>query len=673
MTLSSATIINHCKPFFKIAVPLVFYLFSPIVAFAQVEFTTWGNLTGIRVDGELMQFNTSLFIADENWLETRETRKEAQKIGFNRLNENKIFTFEMDSLRLRQELQTLSRNKASIKTEVTALHDTLVAGVYMRIALPEAEYPKLSVRAIEPSSKPINPFYSGGDHIIMRTPARGLHIESQDRQLTIQLDKTTDIITKKVVLENDDDANPNSNPAAAAIYIRLADGNLKKGDQFKQQLTVEIDGIIDKEPVDVTLFPDLPGNRFKGIGGNFRLQNPETDPQVIHYTLNNMRVAEGRVQMLWNYWHRNENEQPYQKAKEGDIHPRVIESMKMAQKLEKMGMPVYVAIWFPPDWAIVPNSPAMENQISDNLMGNRLDTTKMNAIYESITSYLVFMKEEFGVTTEYFSFNESDLGIDVRQTAREHLQLIKELGRLFRKNGLKTKLLLGDNSDLTTLEFMLPTSKDPAARAFMGPVSFHSWRGYTEENLYRWYDMANRVNRPLIVGEGSIDAGAWRYPEIFQEEDYAREEINTYIKIMKIAQVRSILQWQLTADYSLMAGGGIFGNDEEPLYPTQRFFNLKQLAETPENLHYIPTKTDEATINVTALIDDKKQSGAIHIVNNGARRTVTISPIPEYINQFTHYVTNDSSDMRKLEQVVVLENQINVVMEPDSFITLISN
>ena len=43
-----------------------------------------------------------------------------------------------------------------------------------------------------------------------------------------------------------------------------------------------------------------------------------------------------------------------------------------------------------------------------------------------------------------FSFNEIDLGINVRQTAREHAELIKTLGAHFASRGLATKLALGD-------------------------------------------------------------------------------------------------------------------------------------------------------------------------------------------------------------------------------------
>src|SRR6185369_11541288 len=79
--------------------------------------------------------------------------------------------------------------------------------------------------------------------------------------------------------------------------------------------------------------------------------------------------------------------------------------------------------------------------------GNPLNPEKMAKIKESIAGYLLYLKEKYGVEAAMFSFNESDLGINVRQTAREHAELIKTLGAHFATRGLATKLALGDTSD----------------------------------------------------------------------------------------------------------------------------------------------------------------------------------------------------------------------------------
>jgi hypothetical protein len=61
----------------------------------------------------------------------------------------------------------------------------------------------------------------------------------------------------------------------------------------------------------------------------------------------------------------------------------------------------------------------------------------------------------------------------------------------------------------------------------------------------------------------------------------------------------------LTADYSPLSGGGIFGNNE-PLHPTQRFWNLKQPASTPAGLKNISATSDKETVSVAVLGDPAK-------------------------------------------------------------------
>ena len=128
---------------------------------------------------------------------------------------------------------------------------------------------------------------------------------------------------------------------------------------------------------------------------------------------------------------------------------------------------------------------------------------------------------------------------------------------------------------------MYPALNDPATYPYIGAVSFHSWRGWDTATLQKWADAAAQLHLPLLVGEGSIDAAAWAYPAIFLEQTYALKEISLYTRLLAICQPESILQWQLTSDYSPLAGGGIFG-DTSALHPTQRFWNLKQLASTPQ-------------------------------------------------------------------------------------------
>jgi hypothetical protein len=184
-------------------------------------------------------------------------------------------------------------------------------------------------------------------------------------------------------------------------------------------------------------------------------------------------------------------------------------------------------------------------------------------------------------------------------------------------------MLLGDNSDVTTYEFIYPAIKDPETHAYIRAISFHSWRGWDTNILQKWADAATQMNLTLLVGEGSIDAAAWAYRRIFEEQTYALEEIDLYIRLLNICQPLTILQWQLTSDYSPLTGGGIFGNNDS-LKPTQRFWNLKQLSSVPANVAAISSTVDRPNITCAAQADAGKNIYIVHLVNNDAARIVTV-------------------------------------------------
>jgi hypothetical protein len=272
-----------------------------------------------------------------------------------------------------------------------------------------------------------------------------------------------------------------------------------------------------------------------------------------------------------------------------------------------------------------------------------------------------------------FSFNESDLGIYVRQTPEEHAEFIKGLGAYLESRGINTKLLLGDTADANGWPFVEEAIRDKSTHKYIKAISFHSWRGYTDENLRKWAEAAERMNLPLLVGEGSMDAGAWRYPDIFSESTYAMEEMNLYVRILKICQPESILQWQLTADYSPMVGGGVFGNHDLPLAPTQRFWNFKQIADMPEGLFAMPVEANNENIVCAALGDNDKGIYTIHIVNNGATRQATLKGLPTGIEWMKIYTTNKRRKMSRGRVIRVRNGEATFSVETNSFITLLAD
>ncbi|WKN30831.1 hypothetical protein PZB74_17895 [Porifericola rhodea] len=629
-------------------------------AHAQAEMTAWGNLQGIRMEGQLMEFESSIKLVKPEWSYEHQTAKERQRPQFKREGNTQIVNTQLDSIFFTKAVSDTEAGKASIHLKLDAQATRTLEGAYLCLELPARYYARAEVELINTTSLKLNESRKSGKNELLKAPAQGVRISASLRSIEVKMDQPSTIIVK----ESDD------NKGDILLYLPIWEGMLSKGTTAEKSFSISVDGEIDHTAATFTLYPTQQGRPFDGLGGNFRIQNAKVDPQVIAYSLENLRVSWGRVELPWRQWHPEENTNPLKEAQNGKLHPKVKDAIEMAQKLDQQGIPLMLAIWFPPEWAA--DGPLTPGRQPNGYFGNLLDTTKMEQIYESIGSYIQFLKEEYGVETVMFSFNEADLGIDVRQTAEQHTAFMKGFGAWLREHGLQTRFLLGDTADANGYAFIDHAMEDPAARPFIGAVSFHSWRGWATPTLKKWHAAAAQLGVPLVVGEGSIDAAAWRYPQIFQESIYAMEEIKLYTRMLAICQPLTILQWQLTADYSPLVGGGIYGNNE-PLRPTQRFWNLKQLASTPQGLCALPIQSSHAAVSCAALGDKDKGSYAIHLVNTGAKREATIQGLPSSVKKLSLYFTNKENNMKKGRSVNVKNGKASFTMEANSYISLMTD
>ena len=635
---------------------LALFTINPVKA--QAEVTGWGNLKGFRLEGQLMEVNSSLLVAGSSWADLSRTAKEQQQPIYNRVGNQQVIKTKLAGLfSIVETIEDDGTGKATIDLQFTALKDTSITGAYLSLMLPGDRFQNGKVSILNPQEIPLEGDVISSKNELVRIHGTGARFNALEQNVEVSSELPGQIIVRQTP------------EGQIEFLMAITNGTLQKGQVIQRSYSISVEGTIDQTPAQLVMDANVTGRVFDGFGGNFRLQNPDTDPQVIEYCLENMRVAWARVEMPWGFWHRDENTDPLEAARAGKIHDRVRAAMEIAQKIHKRGIPVIVSAWSGPEWAIVGKRSFRPQP--DGTRGNPLNPEKAEQIYNSITAYILYLKEAYGVEAEMFSFNESDLGIYIRQTGAEHRDLIKGLGAYFASKGLKTRLLLGDTADANGWPFLAESMSDSETLPYIGAVSFHSWRGWETETLQKWADAAEQVKRPLVVGEGSTDAAAWKYPDIFQEQIYIMEEIVLYIRILAICQPQTILQWQLTADYSPLAGGGIFG-DEGPLRPIQRFWNMKQLSSTPAGLAAIPITSDQKEVTCAALGDPKTNSYTIHVVNNGAQRETTITGLPEKVKKLKVYVTDSNRGMEDTGEIAVAKGQVNLLLDPMSYVTLVT-
>jgi hypothetical protein len=638
------------KHVFAFIVLVILKLFPGTPLYSQPELMAWGNLSGIRIDGQMMEFETSLRVAGTGWQKVNSTGFHVYASKYLRDGNKQIVTTSIGDIRFSITVESVGRGCAVLRISTSSGKDTVLQGVFCSFSLPGKYYNDATI--ISGKSRIfLSKVGSENNSDPAKLTSESIIIKSAKRQLMLDFDSRTDIFIRKEGNEND-----------FQVYISLTDHKIIKEKEYQKTISIQAGCEIDHSPVDIVIDPKKPGSVFAGLGGNFKIQNLKADPVVAEYCLDNLRVAWGRVEMPWHLWHPDENVNPLEDARAGHLNSRVHMAMEMAQKLKRVGMPVIVSIWSPARWATAGNKTGRNS---------RLEPAKMDKIYQSITDYMVFLKEGYGVEADMFSFNEPDIGVDVRLNGQEHAAFIKGLGAYMISRGLSTKILLGDNGSPRTLNFIRPALNDPATHKYIGAVSFHSWGGASDDELRQWGESARQIGVPLVVGEGSTDSYAWKYPGIILEPSFAMAEINLYVRILSHSQPLSILQWELTADYSLLTGEGVFGT-QGPLQPTQRFWNLKQIASTPVNSFALPVTCNSESIVCAAFGNIARSQYTLHLVNNGAERRAYIKGIPRDVIHLEIYTTNSDSKM-EMKKIRVIDGVAEVTLAPASFITVTGN
>jgi hypothetical protein len=649
-------------------------LFGCSAAFGQAEVSASGGLRGIRIDGELMAFKTGVRVAGSPGPGGAEQAEMLGNVQFHREGNQQIceggirlgdfrrgfaYVFRAPSqLGCRMVFEDAGVGVVNVDVRIKVNADVKTDGVNFYLHLPAADYAKGSVVLIDSDASaigqiPLTATRPSEKHYLS-VMAGGLRFLSAHRQLEMRLDSPREIVF------GDDRRKPDGD---LDIYFPLATGPLTEGQEIRARITFRSSGDVDRSQANVVIDPSRPGSEFDGMGGNFRLQSPG-DPLEIQYNLRNMRVAWGRVAMPLNFWQPKEDVDSTQAADSGKMNGEVQSAMEMARTLALKKIPMIISVWSAPDWALMPRQGGRRFFFGG---GRKINPKKYDEVCKSIGSYLEYLKVHYGAEPKYFSFNESDLGIQVLQTPADHAEAIKRLGAYFASHGLVTKMVLGDTSDPKPFKFIDVAMGDPEAVKYVGAVSFHSWHGGTVGQFTHWGRAAKKLGVPLLVGEGGTDSNSYAYPNIFLEPWYGLEEISEYVEICRICQPEAILQWQLTGNYSLLTGG----EDGNPLAPTERFWLLRQLGSMPAGAKAIPVSCDKKEIVACAFFGDGKYW--VDLVNNGATRVVAVSGLPEGVTELRVLVTDGGRGMKDMGMVAVGGGAAQVTLDSGSFTTLVSD
>jgi O-glycosyl hydrolase len=621
----------------------------------------WGNLRGIRIEGQLVPFETSLRqYAPDGTLQVR-SEHYAVAPGLTRNGQELKVDTQVGIFHASKSVHDQGNHEAEVELRIEAAEDGQIGELSLTFEWPVSETAPGSI-SWQNAATGAGRFEWQANNLqsvpVLPAAVDVISLESAGHTLRIQAPQGSRVIPSL-------GTHRATNQTLLELRFPIASGIVRKAQIHEARFSLSASTQLDTTNAELQLNPEITGRPWLGLGGNFRLQFPETDPQVIDYCLDNLEIPWTRIAMWWQDWEPEEGVNPFNQPDKAKATDRIEAQLALAKRLADHGGAVMIGAWFPPQWAISDETPPA------GTYGHLLNPDKYARVADSIADYLAYFKSKVGVDALLFSFNEPDIGVQVVQNPAMHIELMKAIVAAARERGLSTRYLLADTSNGTpySISFAEAALADESVRGeIIGGVGFHTWGGTETENLERWSALANQLEVPLFVSEGGMDSEAHRSPALFLEPAYQLDESALYVRLMAEAQAQSIMHWQLTADYSILDGGNTYGR-EGPLKETMRFDLIKQLGMTPNGAQWIQIGSNRSDVICAAYATEDQV--ALHVVNTGAARKVRLSGLPSGLEPWASSVTTPETPRQGIEKLQLGDGTLEWDMPACAFATLL--
>jgi hypothetical protein len=107
------------------------------------------------------------------------------------------------------------------------------------------------------------------------------------------------------------------------------------------------------------------------------------------------------------------------------------------------------------------------------------------------------------------------------------------------------------------------------------------------------------------------------------------------------------------------------------LQPAQRFWQIKQLGMTAPDSASVAITCDNPKVSSCAFADHG--TPVVHLVNNGAPRTATVSGLPAGVKEMRVFVTDSRRGMKETGRVPVAQGAVQLPLDAMSFTSLTGN
>ena len=415
-----------------------------------------------------------------------------------------------------------------------------------------------------------------------------------------------------------------------------------------------------QEKVSVKVYPELKRQKIESVGANYcqtRLTNSAWDA-IGEQTLKEFKPGFVRVALPLQIRRVDYANYKGSKITEQPLVISLLESMKR-MKYEFGVKSFTVSVWNVPNELVV--DPAKQNQ-------RVIKPESYDEILDMLVAFLLKAKNDYGVETEYFSFNESDGGWQVQFSPQATVEFIKKALVRFKAAGIKTKFLLADTAQTKgTVEFATMIMADSTIWKGLGPLCFHSWwsENIPDSEFERVAAFAKAHNKQVWCSELGFDAAAHQVKGMFQSYDYGLRFAKISHRMMKYAEVEVSMYWTWQNDYSIMS------LDLKTLYPsyyvTRHLVNY--LNSGTQIVH--STSSDKDVLAISGIHTDGKQ--VMQLIN--MKKVPATVDIEGYNSKSVDLVTTTESNNWNIRKNVTKskKSHISILLLPESVNTLIIN
>lgn len=413
-------------------------------------------------------------------------------------------------------------------------------------------------------------------------------------------------------------------------------------------------------PVTVEINPNKKYQKIISIGGNFAQANYTKDARdaVGAFALKNLQATHVRVPIPLKKWEpENDNTSAtdfnWVKFEDAGVTHSLFQ-MLQEMKAEHGVTNITASVWDAPDWMI--SNPAARE-------GRFIKPEAYPEVIESIAAFLVKARDTYSISVDYFSFNESDGGYQLKLSVEETIKFIQMAGPRFKELGLQTKFLTGDvHKTDAVIPYVTPILAEESIREYLGPISYHSWwsENLPDQEFVAIRELGDKYDLPVWCTEVGYDAMLWRTPEAHPTWKNAWNLAKIQHRILKYSGASVTHYWTFQNNFPIASKEG------EP-YPI--FYAMKQLSDNlPAGSQIVEANSDNAAVWALAATGPGEHFMVQLLNTTNEPQTVSLKGLPKH--QYNIIRTDAQSNMKRVGQGKPRRRQLTLTLPPQSINTL---